>query len=149
MNLEQYLHRQQVEKEATEAATRSVNEIARKVSMFKVGQDAVLNNSSQNKVMKIQSYNDEFIRAYWSKGEYSFAHESNFRHATPQEIAAGHRIDKPSNSRELETIDEPIGSLQELYPEFAKVLHENFLELLGDDFPIENHISPNCEVRDV
>lgn len=63
------------------------------VSMFKVGQDVVLNNSSQNKVMKIQAYNNEFIRAYWSKKEYSFAHESNFRHATEQEIAAGHRID--------------------------------------------------------
>ena len=60
--------------------------------MFKVGQDVVLKNSSQNKVMKIQAYNDEFIRAYWSKKEYSFAHESNFRHATEQEIAAGHRI---------------------------------------------------------
>lgn len=35
--------------------------------MFKVGQDVVLNNSSQNKVMRIQAYNDEFIRAYWSK----------------------------------------------------------------------------------
>ena len=61
--------------------------------MFKVGQDVVLKDSSQNKVMSIQAYNDEFIRAYWSKGEYSFAHESNFRHATPQEIALGHRIE--------------------------------------------------------
>ncbi|OFW44120.1 MAG: hypothetical protein A2003_13245 [Acinetobacter sp. GWC1_38_13] len=61
--------------------------------MFKVGEAVVLKNSSQNKVMRIQSYNDEFIRAYWSKGEYSFAHESNFRHATPEEISAGHRID--------------------------------------------------------
>lgn len=52
--------------------------------------------------------------------------------------AAGHRIDMPS-------LPEPVGSLQELHPEFAKVLHENFLELLGDDFPIENHISPNCK----
>ncbi|MDO7392199.1 hypothetical protein Q5X44_17925 [Acinetobacter baumannii] len=65
-----------------------------------------------------------------------------------KEIAALHRIDKPSNSRELETIDEPVGSLQELHPEFAKVLHENFLELLGDDDHIENHISPNCQSRD-
>ena len=61
--------------------------------MFKVVDWVVLKNSSQNKVMKIQAHNDEFIRAYWSKGEYSFAHESNFRHATPEEIAAGHRID--------------------------------------------------------
>ncbi|WP_462184878.1 hypothetical protein [Acinetobacter baumannii] len=71
------------------------------------------------------------------------------RIATPEEIAAGHRIDKPSNSRELETIDEPVGSLQELHPEFAKVLHENFLELLGDDAHIENHISPLCKSKDV
>lgn len=49
--------------------------------------------------------------------------------------------------REMPSQPKPIGSLQELHPEFAKVLHENFLELLGDDFPIENHISPNCEVR--
>lgn len=62
-------------------------------SMFKVGDKVVLKNSSKNKVMKIQAHNDEFIRAYWSKGEYSFAHESNFRHATKEEIAAGHRID--------------------------------------------------------
>ncbi|MFZ7100734.1 hypothetical protein [Acinetobacter baumannii] len=72
---------------------------------------------------------------------YPFANDE-FRHATPQEIAAGHRIDMP-------TLPEPVGSLQELHPEFAKVLHENFLELLGDDFPIENHISPNCQSRDV
>lgn len=56
--------------------------------MFKVGEAVVLKNSSQNKVMNIQAYNDEFIRAYWSKKEYSFAHESNFRHATPEEIKA-------------------------------------------------------------
>ncbi|WP_284082613.1 hypothetical protein [Acinetobacter nosocomialis] len=41
------------------------------------------------------------------------------RHATPEEIAAGHRIDKPSNSGELETLDK-----------------------------LENHISPLCEVKD-
>lgn len=112
---------------------------------------------------------------------------SALRFATPEEIAAGSRIDMPS-------LPEPVGSLQELHPEFAKVLHENFLELLGDesntvqvakdaiehgndlamvsiegvehvsiaqvikpfpceefgdDFPIENHISPNCKVEDV
>ena len=61
--------------------------------MFKVGEAVVLKNSSQNKVMNIQAYNDEFIRAYWSESEYSFAHESNFRHAESEEIAAGRRID--------------------------------------------------------
>lgn len=62
--------------------------------------------------------------------------------ATPEEIASGHRIDFP-------TLPKPVGSLQELHPEFAKVLHENFLELLGDDFPIENRISPLCKSKDV
>lgn len=78
--------------------------------------------------------------------------------------AVDHRIDMPS-------LPEPVGSLQELHPEFAKVLHENFLELLGDKSHIENrigridkpsnsgeletldheenHISPNCKVEDV
>ncbi|ARG33884.1 TPA: hypothetical protein ACTZLV_004032 [Acinetobacter baumannii] len=65
-----------------------------------------------------------------------------FNPASNEEIAAGHRIDFP-------TLPKPVGSLQELYPEFAKVLHENFLELLGDDSHIENHISPNCKVEDV
>ncbi|CAM0570056.1 TPA: hypothetical protein OMQ77_000332 [Acinetobacter baumannii] len=51
--------------------------------------------------------------------------------------AAGHRIDKT------------IGTLEELHPEFSKVLHENFLELLGDDAHIENHISPHCQSKDV
>ncbi|WP_336975620.1 hypothetical protein [Acinetobacter pittii] len=40
---------------------------------------------------------------------------NEMRHATPEEIAAGHRIDND----------------------------------MGDDFPIENHISPNCQSRDV
>ncbi|WP_407485025.1 hypothetical protein [Acinetobacter baumannii] len=67
---------------------------------------------------------------------------AKYRKANKAEEEAGHRIDMP-------TLPEPVGSLQELHPEFAKVLHENFLELLGDDFPIENHISPNCQSRDV
>lgn len=61
--------------------------------MFKVGESVVLKSSSQNKVMRIQAYNDEFIRAYYGDQDYSFAHESNFRHATPEEIAVAHRID--------------------------------------------------------
>jgi hypothetical protein len=85
--------------------------------MFNVGEAVVLKNSSQNKVMKIQAHNDEFIRAYWSKGEYSFAHESNFRHATPEEIAVEHRID-----------------------------HIVDVNDMGDDTHIENHVSPLCKM---
>ncbi|MFW1768218.1 hypothetical protein [Acinetobacter baumannii] len=46
------------------------------------------------------------------------------KHATLAEIAAGHRIDHIHQSGKLVTD-------------------------LGDDFPIENHISPNCKSRDV
>lgn len=45
---------------------------------------------------------------------------SEIEHASEAEIKAGHRIDKPSNSGELETLDK-----------------------------LENHISPNCKVEDV
>lgn len=51
--------------------------------------------------------------------------------------------------REIPTMPVPVGTLQELHPEFAMVLHENFLELLGDDSLVENHISPNCKAKDV
>ncbi|MFK6123632.1 hypothetical protein Q4354_04735 [Acinetobacter baumannii] len=50
--------------------------------------------------------------------------KSMFRKAEQEEIAAGHRIDHIHQSGKLVTD-------------------------LGDDFPIENHISPMCEVKDV
>ena len=63
--------------------------------MFKVGNYVVLNKSQhQNRVMKIEMFHEEFIRAYQiDSSNYSFAHMSNFRLATPQEIVAGSRID--------------------------------------------------------
>ena len=105
------------------------------VSMFKVGEAVVLKSSSQNKVMKIQAYNDEFIRAYWSKKEYSFAHESNFRHATEQEIAVGHRIDNQTGL----TVITPKGTSK------VKGGMVAFVDM-GDDSHIENHISPLCKM---
>lgn len=75
------------------------------------------------------------------------------------------------NDIDIPTLPKPIGSLQELHPEFAKVLNENFLELISDDAhtenrtgcidnlsdsreletldKLENHISPNCKVENV
>lgn len=49
-----------------------------------------------------------------STGQYGPVFKNDIRHATPEEIAAGHRIDND----------------------------------MGDDFPIENRISPLCEVKD-
>ncbi|HFX6314492.1 TPA: hypothetical protein ACIFC2_003672, partial [Acinetobacter baumannii] len=89
---------------------------------FKVGDKVVLKNSSQNKVMTIQECYKEFIRAYWDKEHYSFAHKVNFRFAEDEEMAVGHRIDGSltNEGTKLETLDKP-----------------------------ENHISPLCKSKDV
>ncbi|MDU6056725.1 MAG: hypothetical protein E6667_11195, partial [Acinetobacter junii] len=94
MNLEQYLHRQQVEKEATEAATRSVNEIVRKVSMFKVG-DFVLYEKTYYtyEVVETTITNVFALKHSKTKRIYAMPHISRLKLASPEEIAAGHRID--------------------------------------------------------
>ena len=51
--------------------------------------------------------------------KYGSVDKSVIRHATPEEVSLGHRI----------------GTKQ--------------IEDIGDDFPIENHISPNCKAKDV
>lgn len=83
------------------------------MSEFKAGDQIVAKDKSIKKVFTILGveYGDLFKVA-----ERSFFEIGSFRHATPEEIAVGHRIDKPSDSRELETLDKP-----------------------------ENHISPNCK----
>ncbi|MBR7715579.1 hypothetical protein [Acinetobacter nosocomialis] len=58
-------------------------------------------------------FNDEYVLN--DKGKNRRVSYKAIRHATPEEIAAGHRIDND----------------------------------MGDDFPIENRISPNCQSRDV
>ena len=62
---------------------------------FKVGGLVVLNQShSQNRVLKIQMFHEDFIRAFVRDSiKYSFGHKINFRHATPSEIKAGHRLE--------------------------------------------------------
>lgn len=113
------------------------------MSEFKVGDHIVIDqkyNKTFMPVLQILSEGKNYF--YCNDGQVHKSQMGQWRKAEPQEIAAGHRIDMPS-------LPEPVGSLQELHPEFAKVLHENFLELLGDDSHIENHISPNCKVKDV
>ncbi|HGW4664661.1 TPA: hypothetical protein ACNH0E_000107 [Acinetobacter baumannii] len=87
------------------------------MSEFKVG-DYVLRNDGFYNVLKVTRVNDgvaDCIRRVDGEPRYSSFKFCDLRHATPEEIAAGHRIDND----------------------------------LGDDFPIENHISPMCEVKDV
>lgn len=94
------------------------------MSEFKVGGKVVLvGTGTKDVLLEIveHMYTPNMHRVkIIATGQYGPVFKNDIRHATPQEIAAGHRIDKPSDSRELETLDKP-----------------------------ENHISPNCEVRDV
>lgn len=70
----------------------------------------------------------------------------DFRHATPKEIAAGHRIDEVVPV--YEDVKFPYNVLTgEQVGAVMNATH--FSYDLGDDFPIENHISPNCKAKDV
>ncbi|EPP3506154.1 hypothetical protein ACUN5M_000332 [Acinetobacter baumannii] len=108
------------------------------MSEFKVGDWVVLKSSSQNKVMTIQEIYKEFIRAYWDKEHYSFAHQSNFRSAKPNEIKAGFK----EGTKEFENYWYGRSEAEE-------VKAMELLNDMGDDFPIENHISPLCKSKDV
>lgn len=84
------------------------------MSEFKVGDKVVFKSSSLSAYVKdvkevLRCAGDYYL--VWKKDGF---HVNLLRHATPEEIAAGHRIDND----------------------------------MGDDFPIENHISPNCQSRD-
>ncbi|HEO1813064.1 TPA: hypothetical protein VAM20_002323 [Acinetobacter baumannii] len=91
------------------------------MSMFKVG-DFVLYEKTYYtyEVVETTITNVFALKHSKTKRIYAMPHISRLKLASPEEIAAGHRIDKPSNSGELETLDK-----------------------------LENHISPNCKVEDV
>lgn len=90
------------------------------MSEFKVGDWIVRTDKRTESIYQITSIQEGLIKCTFIKnGENWRLHttKGEIEFATPEEIAAGHRIDKPSNPRELETLDKP-----------------------------ENHISPNCKV---
>lgn len=94
------------------------------VSMFKVG-DKVVNDAFINSDIYV------FKKLMPEIGMALIAHDEDegacglysLRHATPEEIAAGHRIDHISQEG-------------------------NMVPDLGDDSHIENHVSPNCKKFD-
>ena len=94
------------------------------MSEFKVGDKVVLvGTGTKDVLLEIveHMYTPNMHRVkIIATGQYGPVFKNDIRHATPEEIAAGRRIDKPSNSGELETLDK-----------------------------LENHISPNCKVEDV
>lgn len=90
------------------------------MSEFKVGDWVKRTDKITESIYQISSIDKDLIKCNFIKnGENWRLHttKGEIEYATPEEIAAGHRIDKPSNSGELETLDKP-----------------------------ENHISPNCKV---
>ncbi|HFE8664600.1 TPA: hypothetical protein ACGAPI_000063 [Acinetobacter baumannii] len=147
MNLEQWQRSKKIKAEAEAAAKRTAERVLNAVkepvmSEFKIGDKALfpvrLGNSVEWCEGRISAYRSDMNKfdlcgvRHWG---WYFAHE--LRPVTSDEVEAVHRTDKT------------IGTLEELHPEFSKVLHENFLELLGDDAHIENHISPHCQSKDV
>ncbi|MGQ1168094.1 hypothetical protein ACT4WQ_12825 [Acinetobacter baumannii] len=86
------------------------------MSEFKVGGYVVHPKFSDKGLYKIYEMSGSIIKVQlMPNGRKSYSFESDIRHATPEEIAAGHRIDND----------------------------------MGDDFPIENRISPLCKSKDV
>lgn len=88
------------------------------VSMFKVG-DFVLYEKTYYtyEVVETTITNVFALKNSKTKRIYAMPHISRLKLATPEEIAAGHRID-----------------------------HFIDINDMGDDSHIENHVSPNCKV---
>lgn len=128
MNLKQWQRSKKIKAEAEAAAKRTVERVLNAVkepamSEFKVGDWVKRTDKITESIYQISSIDKDLIKCNFIKnGESWRLHttKGEIEFATPEEIAAGHRIDKPSNPRELETLDKT-----------------------------ENHISPNCKVEDV
>ena len=128
MNLKQWQRSKKIKAEAEAAAKRTVERVLNAVkepamSEFKVGDWVKRTDKITESIYQISSIDKDLIKCNFIKnGENWRLHttKGEIEHATPEEIAAGHRIDKPSNSGELETLDKP-----------------------------ENHISPLCKSKDV
>ena len=114
--------------------------------MFKVG-DKVVNDAFINSDIYV------FKKLMPEIGMALIAHDEDegacglysLRHATPEEIAAGHRIES-SNDQAIS--DCTLSNLcQNDTQNSLPIKQEN--QDKGDDSHIENHISPNCQSRDV
>jgi len=100
--------------------------------MFKVG-DKVLGLNAWISLY-VQEVTDVY-EGYVVLDTGSKCKDSALRHATPEEIAAGHRIDTNTGV----TVITPSGTSK------VKGGLTAFVDM-GDDSHIENHVSPNCKV---
>lgn len=102
--------------------------------MFKVGDKLVAISSELHRgIRDVQ----EIVDDTWIVFKHHGFHKGLFRHATPEEIAAGHRIDTNTGV----TVITPSGTSK------VKGGLTAFIDM-GDDSHIENHVSPNCKKFD-
>ncbi len=113
--------------------------------MFKVGDYVVHPKFSDRNLYKIYEISGSITKVQlMPNGRKSYSFESDIRHATPQEIAAGHRIES-SNDQAIS--DCSVSNLCKNDTQNSLPIKQENQDL-GDDSPIENHISPLCEVKD-
>lgn len=108
------------------------------VSMFKVG-DFVLYEKTYYtyEVVETTITNVFALKHSKTKRIYAMPHISRLKLASPEEIAAGHRIDPNTGV----TVITPSGINK------VKGGITAFVDM-GDDSHIENHVSPNCKKFD-
>ena len=112
------------------------------MSMFKVRDKVVFGSGLNTDLFTIKSKPKKkngvlLLPVILPNGSWFDLMEQFVRHATPEEIAAGHRIDTNTGV----TVITPSGTSK------VKGGLTAFIDM-GDDSHIENHISKNCKVID-
>lgn len=119
--------------------------------VFKVGDRVVPESEATNLVRavrevlevdgdQIRYHMEAQVRSYWSKAK-------GWRHATPAEIAAGHRIDEPSSSCGMTTTQLDPNKCGKVDPGLA---YDSPGDCPKDDFDAmsEKHRSPSCKCHE-
>lgn len=136
--------------------------------MFKVNQKIVYHSLPHKRLFYVKAVLSDSIvvNECWNQaGAKSFSEfppYADIRHATPQEIAAGHRIDKSQLMQHLDKCEEevkkwPKWKLQSVrdafcIPDLSENESQSSLSIkqdsqdIGDDSHIENHVSPVCKM---
>ncbi|MEG0198766.1 MAG: hypothetical protein RR676_16660 [Acinetobacter sp.] len=117
--------------------------------MFKVGDLAVFGDSGtyKNPLLKIVHIPLQKV-VIVSNGINGYAEFTHLRHTTPEEIAAGHRIDKSPLMQHLDKCEEvvktwPKWKLQSVRDALCIPKHTDEV----DDSDLEYHVSPLCKIE--
>ena len=121
--------------------------------MFKVG-DFVLpvSNEFSNEVCELtEDYIGQDFKYKTKKGGFGYIVKSfmptAWRHATPREIAVGHRIDHFVDANNMVDANAGVTVITPKGTNKVKGGMTAFIDM-GDDSHIENHVSPNCKKFD-